>query len=195
MHILGVCGSLRAGSLNMALLRAACELAPEGMTLEIVEAAAIAALPLMNEDLETPAGRPAPVEALRARVWPADGLLIASPEYNYGVASPLKNAIDWLSRAEPGHPSGRRTPLAGKVAALMGATPSRTGTVRAQMQLRQVLYPLGVHLLAAPEIFVGEAHRMFDGGELADQPTRDLVARQLAGLLAWGRQLRAGAAD
>jgi chromate reductase len=193
MHVIGLCGSLRAGSLNMALLRAAQGLAPEGVTLDIVEAGALAALPLMNEDLERPEGRPAPVEALRARVWSADALLIASPEYNYGVASPLKNAIDWLSRQEAGHPSGRRTPLAGKTAALMGATPSRTGTVRAQMQLRQILYPLGVHLLAAPEIFVGEAAAKFAGGELADAPTRELIARQLAALRDWTARLAAQA--
>ena len=189
MHIIGLCGSLRAASLNMALLRAARALAPEGVTLEIVEAEAIAALPLMNEDLERPEGRPAPVEALRARVWPADALLIASPEYNYGVASPLKNAIDWLSRQEAGHASGRRTPLAGKTAALLGATPSRTGTVRAQMQLRQILYPLGVHLLHAPEIFIGEAGTKFADGQLTDQGTRDLIARQLAALAGWTARL------
>ncbi len=191
MHVIGLCGSLRAGSLNMALLRAARDLAPEGVRLDIVEAGAMAALPLMNEDLERPDGRPVPVEALRARVWPADALLIASPEYNYGVASPLKNAIDWLSRQEAGHPSGRRTPLAGKTAALMGATPSRTGTVRAQMQVRQILYPLGVHLLAAPEIFIGDAAGKFTDGELTDAPTRDLIARQLAALRDWTTRLAA----
>lgn len=189
MHVLALCGSLRAASFNMALLRAAQELAPAGMTVEIVEAAAIAALPHMNEDLETPQGRPAPVEALRARVWLADALLIASPEYNFGVASPLKTAIDWLSRQEAGHPSGRRTPLMDKPAALIGATPGRTGTVRAQMQLRQILYPLGVHLLAAPEIFVGDAAGRFADGALTDLPTRELLARQLAALQAWAARL------
>ena len=193
MHVIGLCGSLRAASINMALLRAARALAPEGVTLDLVEAEAIAALPLMNQDLERPDGRPAPVEALRARVWSADALLIASPEYNYGVASPLKNAIDWLSRQEAGHPSGRRTPLQGKTAALLGATPSRTGTVRAQMQVRQILYPLGVHLLAAPEIFVGDAAGKFTDGELTDAPTRDLIAQQLTALAQWTARLAARA--
>jgi chromate reductase len=193
MHIIGLCGSLRAASINMALLRAARSLAPAGVTLDIVEADAMAALPLMNQDLERPDGRPAPVEALRARVWSADALLIAAPEYNYGVASPLKNAIDWLSRQEAGHPSGRRTPLVGKTAALLGATPSRTGTVRAQMQVRQILYPLGIHLLAAPEIFIGDAAGKFTDGELTDAPTRDLIARQLTALADWTARLAAQA--
>jgi len=126
MKILGFAGSLRAASYNKALLRAARELAPEGMEIEIFD---IGGIPLYNEDVER-AGVPAAVEEFRAAIRAADALLIAVPEYNHGVPGVLKNAIDWASRPP------RESALAGKPAALLGASPGQTGTARAQTQMR-----------------------------------------------------------
>jgi len=94
IKVLGICGSLRKASLNMAALRACSELLPEGMSLEI---ASIADLPIYNQDVFDQ-GMPEPVKRFRDQVTAADGLLIASPEYNFSIPAPLKNAIDWGSR-------------------------------------------------------------------------------------------------
>src|SRR5690606_13692530 len=95
MKILGICGSLRKASYNMAALRACRELLPQGMTLEIAD---IGDLPLYNQDIYD-AGMPAPVKRVREQIAAADGLLFASPEYNFSVSAPLKNLVDWASRA------------------------------------------------------------------------------------------------
>src|SRR5687768_13268684 len=94
MQILGICGSLRKGSLNMAALRACQDLLPGGMSLSITT---IADLPIFNQDVFD-AGIPEPAKRLRAEIAAADGVLIASPEYNFSVSAALKNAIDWASR-------------------------------------------------------------------------------------------------
>jgi chromate reductase len=126
LKVLAISGSLRAGSYNTAALRAAQELAPEGMSIEI---AGIGDFPLYNHDIQL-AGFPAQVTALAGRMRAADALLIASPEYNYSTSGVLKNAIDWLSRLP-------EQPFAGKPIALMGASMSLLGAVRAQYHLRQ----------------------------------------------------------
>src|SRR5262249_54245210 len=101
----------------------------------------------------------------------ADGLLIATPEYNHGVPGVLKNAIDWLSRP------ARNSVLNGMIAALMGASPGTTGTASGQAQLRQVLAATGTYVLPQPEILVGRAHEKFDAdGRLGHQATRDALA-------------------
>src|SRR5205814_8833807 len=123
----GIAGSLRTGSYNRALLRAAQELAPAGLELLTFD---LAPIPLYDGDVEAQ-GDPEPVGALKTAIRDADALLIVTPEYNYGVPGVLKNAIDWASR-----PPGQ-SPLNGKPAALMGATPGMTGTARAQLQIRQ----------------------------------------------------------
>ncbi len=190
MRIVGLCGSLRAASLNRALLRAAAASLPEGATLAIAE---IGDLPLMNEDLEKPAW-PAPVQRLRRELWAAEALLVACPEYNAGIPAPLKNAVDWASRAEGlggrTAPEGetRRTPLARLSVAILGATPGSLGTARAQQQLRGVLLSCGCRVMPGPEAYVGSARGKFDAdGELADAPSREAVARVVAGLLEWAR--------
>ena len=96
MHVLALCGSLRAGSFNRGLLRAAADVAPEGVRVEVAE---IGGLPLYNEDLERQ-GWPAPVGSLRDRAYEADAILFGCPEYNYGVSGVLKNAFDWLANIE-----------------------------------------------------------------------------------------------
>jgi len=164
--VVGFAGSLRRGSYNRALLRAAIEVAPPQLRIEVRE---LDAVPLYNADVEA-AGVPPGVEELRAAVRQADALLIATPEYNHGVPGVLKNAIDWLSRP----PSA--SALNGKVAAIMGASPGMTGTARSQSQLRQAFVFTNTYALLQPEVLVARAHEKFDaGGRLVDQATRDFL--------------------
>jgi len=165
--VVGFAGSLRRGSYNRALLRAAVELAPAQLHIETHE---LDALPLYNGDVEA-AGVPQSVEELRAAIRQADALLIATPEYNHGVPGVLKNAIDWLSRPPRG------SALNGKVAAVMGASPGMTGTARSQSQLRQAFVFTNTYALLQPEVLVARAHEKFDAdGRLIDQGTRDFLA-------------------
>ena len=165
-NVAAIAGSLRRGSYNRALLRAAAELAPPSLHIVIHE---LDAIPLYNGDVEA-AGVPASVLQLRDAVRQADGLLIATPEYNHGVPGVLKNTIDWLSRP-PGDSS-----LNGKVAALMGASPGMTGTARGQSQLRQAFVFTNTYALLQPEVLVARAHEKFDAdGRLVHQATRDFL--------------------
>lgn len=193
MRIIALCGSLRAASTNRALLRAAATMLPEGATMEVAE---IGDLPLMNEDLEKPAW-PAPVQRLRAVLWTAEALLIACPEYNAGIPAPLKNAIDWASRAEgiggTTAPAGetRKTPLESLPVGIIGTSPGMLGTVRAQQHLRMSLQSIGCFVMPGPEAFVGTARGKFDAaGELVDEASRAAVGRVVAGLVAWAGRVR-----
>ena len=166
-NVVGFAGSLRRASYNRALLRAATELAPPTLHIVIHE---LDEIPLYNGDIEA-AGVPPSVAHLRDAIRQADGLLIATPEYNHGVPGVLKNTIDWLSR--PPHESA----LNGKVAAVMGASPGITGTARGQSQLRQAFVFTNTYALLQPEILVGRAHEKFDAdGRLVDQATRNFLA-------------------
>jgi chromate reductase len=180
LRVLGFAGSLRAASYNRMLLRAAVELAPEGMEIEIFD---IGGIPLFNEDVEA-AGTPPAVEAFREAIRHADALLIATPEYNHGVPGVLKNAVDWASRPP------RKAALAGKPAAVFGASPGATGTARAQTQLRASFVFTDTPVLPQPEVLVFRAHEKFDAdGRLSDEPTRAFVARLLVALADWTRRL------
>ncbi len=180
LRVLGISGSLRKGSLNTAVLRAAVELAPEGMQIEV---ASIASIPLYDEDLRAQ-GLPAPVEELRRAIASADALLIVTPEYNFSIPGVLKNAIDWASRPPA-------QPFAGKPLAIMGASAGLSGTMRAQYHLRQIAVFLDMHLLNKPEVFVRSAQSLVDAdGRLTDEPTRKVMAEQLTALAAWTRKLR-----
>ena len=180
LRVLGFAGSLRAASYNKMLLRAAVELAPAGMEIEIFD---IGAIPLFNEDVEA-ARTPPAVEAFRDAIRRADALLIATPEYNHGVPGVLKNAIDWASRPP------RKSPLAGKPAALFGASPGATGTARAQTQLRASFVFTDTPALPQPEVLVFRAHEKFDAdGRLTDEQTRVFVGRLLAALADWTTRL------
>jgi len=184
LRVLGIAGSLRAGSFNRALLRAAQELAPEGMEIRAFD---IAPIPLYDADVEAK-GDPEPVATLKAAIREADALLVATPEYNYGIPGVLKNAIDWASRPAD------KTPLRGKPAAIMGATPGQGGTIRAQLQLRQAFVFTQTLALLQPEVLVTKAHEKFDkDGRLTDEPTRGFVKKQLEALRDWTLRLRAGA--
>ena len=165
-NVVGFAGSLRRGSYNRALLRAATELAPSALHIVIHE---LDGIPLYNGDIEA-AGTPPSVVQLRDAIRQADGVLIATPEYNHGVPGVLKNAIDWLSRPP------RNSALNGKVAAVMGASPGMTGTARGQSQLRQAFVFTNTYALLQPEVLVARAHEKFDAdGRLVHQATRDVL--------------------
>ena len=178
LNVLGVAGSLRKGSFNKAALRAAIELAPEGMTIEPFD---ISAIPLYDEDVKAQ-GFPAPVQAFRDKIKAADALLIVTPEYNYSVPGVLKNAIDWASRPP-------EQPFDGKPIAIMGASGGGFGTARAQYHLRQVFIFLNAPIMLRPEVMIAAAQNKFDAeGKLTDQPTRDAVAGLLTALATWTRR-------
>ena len=183
--ILGLAGSLRAKSYNRGLLRAAAELAPAGVRVEIGD---LGALPLFNEDVRL-AGEPAAVVALKAAARRADALLLATPEYNYSIAAPLKNAIDWLSRPP------LESPMRHKPVAIMGATTGGFGTVRAQLALRQILLFTKCLVMVDPEVLVSHAANTFDAdSNLTDAKARDAVKALVAALADWTRRVRTAAA-
>jgi len=166
-NVVGFAGISRRGSYNRALLRAATELAPPALHIVIHD---LDGIPLYNGDVEA-AGVPPSVAQLRDAIRQADGLLIATPEYNHGVPGVLKNTIDWLSRPP------RSSALNGKVAALMGASSGVTGTARGQSQLRQAFAFTNTYALLQPEVLVGRAHEKFDAdGHLVHEATRDFLA-------------------
>jgi chromate reductase len=172
VKILAVPGSLRRASFNRALARAAVELAPPGVTIEIAE---LHAIPLYDGDVEA-AGLPAAVSELRARIAAADALLIVTPEYNNSIPGVLKNAIDWVSR-------GKDQPLKGKPVALAGASNGGFGSVRSQMALRPVLGTLDARTLNRPEVYVSHAQTKIDAeGRLTDEPTREALRKLLVAL-------------
>ena len=175
VNILGIAGSLRRGSFNAATLRTAQELAPDGMRMEIFD---IAPIPPYNEDVRQQ-GFPPPVEALRAKIKAADGLLIVTPEYNYSIPGVLKNAIDWASRPP-------EQPFDGKPIGIMGASGGALGTARAQYHLRQCFVFLNGLVMNRPEVMIPAAQNKFDAdGKLTDQQTRDFLAAHLAAFKAW----------
>ncbi len=180
IHVLGFAGSLRKASYNAGLLRAAREVLPDGMELEVFD---LLPIPLYNGDVEAQ-GLPEPVRHFRERILAADALLIATPEYNYSIPGVLKNAIDWASR--PPSP-----PVNGKPLAIMGASPSMFGTARSQYHLRQVCIYLDIRPLNRPEVFVANAAQKFDEhGNLKDDTTRQYVRGLLEALASWTRLMR-----
>lgn len=182
LRVLGVAGSLRQGSFNRALLLAAADLAPAGMTVQLFER--LGDIPPYNEDVEAQ-GVPEPVAAFKEAIQQADALLVATPEYNYGIPGVLKNAIDWASR-----PPGKSV-LNKKAAAIMGATPGATGTARAQLALRQTFVFTETYALLRPEVLVAKASEKIDGGGyLKDESTRKHVRQLLEALIEWTFQLR-----
>ncbi|HZA97549.1 MAG TPA: NAD(P)H-dependent oxidoreductase [Gemmatimonadales bacterium] len=183
-RVIAFAGSLRRKSFNRALITAAQELAPAGLVIETLE---IGDLPFYNADVEA-AGDPARVAAFKSAVQSADGLLIATPEYNDGIPGVLANAMDWGSRL-PG-----RSPLAGKPVALMGASPSQVGTARAQLHLRQVLGHVHARVLPPPELLIARAHERFDKElRLTDESTRLVLTSLLERFSRWIVRERAAA--
>jgi len=176
LRILGIAGSLRKGSYNMAALRAAQERMPEGMKMEIFD---LATIPLYNGDVEL-AGIPDSVQRFKAKIKQADGLLIATPEYNYSVSGVLKNAIDWASRPP------KDTPLPRKPVAIMGASVGVFGTARAQYDLRKICVCLNAFVLNRPELFIAKAQEKFDAtGQLTDEETGKRIRELLEAFQSW----------
>ncbi len=162
-RILGIPGSLRRGSYNRGLLRAAVEVAPEGVEIQIAE---LGQIPLYNADVEAN-GAPEPVRELKDWIARVDALLIATPEYNYSIPGVLKNAIDWASRP----PS--ETPLRHKPIALMGFVFTES------------------FVMLKPELMVPRAPELFDAdGNLQDPAIRDRVRAVIEALIGWTRRLR-----
>lgn len=180
IRVVGISGSLRAGSYNTAALKAAIALAPEGMS---IEAAEIGDLPHYNDDVRL-AGYPPQVQRFRDQLTAADAILFVTPEYNYSIPGVLKNAIDWASR--PPSP-----PFDNKPVAIMGASMGILGTARAQYQLRQMLVFLNAFPVNKPEVMIGAAQTKFDAdGKLTDEATADFIRQLLAALAAWTERLR-----
>lgn len=172
----GMCGSLRRASRNMGLLRKAREIMPEGSRLEIAD---ISDIPFYNEDI----AKPEAVKKLVAKVEAADGLLLASPEYNYSLAPALKNALDWLSR-EP-----NLKPFYGKPGAVLGAA-GGMGSMRSQNHLRQVCVYLNLLLIDKPEFFSNAFSPAFNkDGDLVDPELTNKLSELLKALVEWAKRL------
>jgi chromate reductase len=177
-RILGIAGSLRAGSYNLALLRAAVEVLPAGASLDIVT---LHDIPLYNADVQA-GGDPAAVEALKRRVAGADAVLIATPEYNYSIPGVLKNALDWVSRPP------KTSPLRKKPVGIVGASGGESGTMRSQLALRQVFVFLDGYVMVQPELRVPNAGQRFDAeGRLVDEELRERLRAFVAALVEWAR--------
>ena len=181
LKVLAISGSLRKASYNTAALRAAQEVAPDGMAIEIVS---IADIPFYNADVQEQ-GFPGAVMALAEQIRAADAVLIASPEYNYSTSGVLKNTIDWLSRVP-------QQPFAGKPVAMIGASMSLLGAARAQYHLRQMFVFLDALPVNKPEVFIAQAQNRFDAeGRLTDELTRGFIRQLLVSLAAWTLRLKA----
>ena len=182
MRVLGISGSLREGSHNTALLRAAGEVAPEGVAVELYDG--LESLPHYNQDRDTEVP-PAEVTELRRLIERADAVLIATPEYNGSIPGALKNALDWASR-----PRGNAA-LLNKPVAVIGASISDYGAMWAQDHLRRALGIAGARVLDV-ELPVGRVtERLDERGELVDAETRDSLQTIMAGLLQRDRELQA----
>jgi len=173
VHILGISGSLRKNSYNTRLLYVAEELLPEGMSLDIFD---LKPIPLFNQDLES--HPPEIVADFKTRIAAADGLLIATPEYNYSIPGVLKNALDWASRPP------RKGPLNDKPLAIIGAG-GRFGTTLAQQHLRQIVSHLNMHTLNSPEVLVQRPWEKFEERVLTDERTRTQLSRMLDAYYDW----------
>lgn len=170
--ILGLSGSLRRASFNAGALRAAADLAPKGVTLQI---GSIREVPLYDADLEEDVGLPAAVLTLQDQLANADGLLMVTPEYNNGVPGVFKNAIDWMSRG-PGLKL-----FVGKPVAVIGASPGRFGTILSQAHWLPILRTLRMRPWLDGRLMISQADDLFDAdGKLTDAKTRERLGKFVA---------------
>ncbi|MDX1579902.1 MAG: NADPH-dependent FMN reductase [Gemmatimonadota bacterium] len=177
-RVCGIAGSLREGSFNRALLRAARELAPA--ELEIVIFDELGRVPMFDADVEAE-GDPDGVVALKEAIAAADGLLLVTPEYNAGVPAPMKNAVDWASRRH----AGGAPVLKNMPTAVMGATPGLLGTARSQANLRISLANTGAIVMEQPQVHLMRAKDRIIDGELVDEDSRKFVRALLASFADW----------
>ena len=183
--VIGISGSLRAGSLNSALLRAASELAPAGFSVEI---ASIREVPLYDGDLEEKEGIPPAVAALKDRIAGADGLLLASPEYNNSVPGVLKNAIDWMSRPA----SDIRRVFGDRPVGVIGASGGPGGTRLSQVAWLPILRLLGASFFSGKSVFVASGNQIIADGVLTDEKTREVVRGYMAAFAAFVERQKGG---
>jgi chromate reductase, NAD(P)H dehydrogenase (quinone) len=180
ISILGFAGSLRKGSYNRAILRAAAEIVPAGARLEIFD---LEGIPPFNQDFEK--SPPEKVIEFKAKIREADCILIASPEYNYSIPGVLKNAIDWASR-----PYGDNA-WDEKPVAMMSASIGAIGGARAQYHLRQTFVFLNMRPINRPEVMVTFAPQKINSeGKLTDETTRGYIKDLLESLVLWTKQLQ-----
>ena len=179
IKLVAFCGSLRKASFNRMALNAFVERLPAGTSAQIIEID----WPLYNADIQAQ-GFPDKVQAAQKAMIEAEGLVLVTPEYNYGPSGVLKNAIDWLSRMTP-------QPFAAKPIAMFGASGGVLGTARAQYQLRQIMVFLDGRPVNKPEVMIGAAQTRFADGKLTDEATGKLLAELGASLVLAVRHARA----
>lgn len=184
--LLGISGSLRAGSYNTALLRTAVPLAPNGTTLDI---ALLQDIPLYNGDLEEKEGVPQAVKDLKARILACDGLILATPEYNNGIPGVFKNAIDWLSRPTPDIPDA----FLHRPVAIMGASPGGFGTLLSQNSWLSVLRALGMQHWSGGRMLVSRVHQYAnEKGEIEDEDLHAQLRKFLSGYIDFVKDKKSG---
>jgi NAD(P)H-dependent FMN reductase len=179
IRIVGLSGSLRRGSYNTALLRAAARLMPADAELIV---RTVAGIPLYDGDLEAANGIPPVVAELKDLIAGADGLILATPEYNHGIPGVFKNAVDWLSRPAV---DARRV-FGAKPVSLVGASPGGFGTIQAQAAWLPTLRTLGTRPWFGGRLYVASADDVFDAqGDIGDARTREQLQAFLAGFVAF----------
>jgi chromate reductase, NAD(P)H dehydrogenase (quinone) len=175
MNIIAISGALRKASTNTGLLRALKDVAPEGVTVEVVT---LHGIPLYDGDVEAAIGKPEAVKTLDAKIRAADGIIIATPEYNFSIPGVLKNATDWLSRGG--------SPFHWRRVAVIGAAAGPLGTGRSQYHLRQNLQGMEAIVMPKPEFFAGNNENKFDAdGNLTDADSRKRLATWLEAYVAF----------
>jgi chromate reductase len=172
-RLLGLSGSLRQGSYNTAILAALAQAVAEEASLELFP---LNEVPLYDQDADTETP-PAVIVRLRAAVASADGVVIASPEYNFGISGVLKNALDWISR-----PYGKSA-LSGKPVLTITSSPATTGGVRAVAQLNETLIAIAARIVLRPQAVIGSAHTKMTGGRFTDAESLKFLKDGVADLL------------
>jgi chromate reductase len=176
IKILGFAGSLRRGSYNRGLIRAAVELAPPGTTVEMFE---LGDIPLYNQDIED-LGDPPAVASFKKAIAGADALVVATPEYNHCIPGVLKNALDWASRPR------LTSALRDKPVAILGASSGKGATARAQANLREAFVFVGAVVMPLPEVLVASAAEHFDAdGNVTDPELRASIVELVEALARW----------